>query len=188
LILRERPFLYLGPNEPIAPQDPQDPRWQTWLALREQGTPLSEIFRTTSLRCGTSRRNNQEVEVSGVFLRAVRFNSSCRPNVHAHWNQTHRYMEFRALRNIAINEELCVCYNPRVLVFPTAARQQSLHDDFGFVCNCNCCEYPSIPSDDRRDALREVVDAVDAIPFQDRIERVSSSLQIKTAKHSKTRC
>lgn len=159
MIHQEKPFLYLCSNEyPVPPQDPQARQWQTWLRLRPDVLSLPELFRTTSLRCGTIRRGTRQVETSGVFLQAARFNSSCQPNVHAHWNQREGYMDFRALRNIAADEELCICYDPPTLLYSSAERQQRLLTKFGFSCVCPPCSQENLDSDRRRTDLRRIIE------------------------------
>lgn len=87
-------------------------------------------FLTNALPCG--RR-------AGLFLIAARFNSSCRPNMHYYWNETRSTMEFRAMRDIAPLEEVCIAYDPKSLLQPRVMRQEIIRRTSGFHCSCPAC-------------------------------------------------
>jgi SET domain len=187
-IEKEQPFFHLCEGESIIlPGAMQDPRWQTWLNLRlPTPTPadpgaIYDRFRVTSLRCGTKIHDEKSVEASGVFLRACRFNSSCQPNVQAHWNPNTECMHFLALRNIEPGEELYICYDPPALLSPRAERRQTLRIKFGFSCNCVICNQTSPNSDKRRAALKPIIEGVPNPPNADKatpVQIVSSSPSI----------
>lgn len=164
LILEEAPFVYLGENDFDIPLSKRSHAlWQmlsAWLPSFGHGTHYDK-FKANALRCGRLRTPNSvlEVNASGLFVLASWLNSSCAPNVHAHWNATTRSMEFRAVRKIWAEEELCICYDVNALLFGKQDRQRILHDGYGFVCLCQVCSLPdTFPSDLRRDGQRRIVE------------------------------
>jgi hypothetical protein len=192
-VQKEKPFFHLcAGDSTFPPATMEDPRWQTWLSLRlpsPSATPtelgvLHDRFRVTSLRCGVYRHDNKDVEASGVFLRACRFNSSCQPNVQAHWNPSTECMYFLALRNIEPNEELFISYDPVALLFPRAERRQRLLTKFGFTCNCIVCSQTSPTSDQRRRALKPIIEGV---PNPSNAEQVSSDHNVGNEETDKER-
>jgi len=122
LLLREKPLIRLradvGDLEgAIAAMAPADRKrfYQLDIApdFKSYGPNLG-TFRTNGFRAGCESQGSKERAYSGVFRLGSRFNHSCQPNVHQHWNGS--YMEFRAVRYIATNEELCISYDiPRLL-------------------------------------------------------------------------
>jgi len=118
-------------------------------------------FKANALRCGTYRHPNLQIEeaASGFFPLSSRINSSCVPNLHAHWNARKQHMEFRALRTIHQGEELCICYDVNTLLYSKEDRRQRLHDRYGFVCRCRICSRPlsTHNSDLLRSSHREII-------------------------------
>lgn len=168
LILQEGASLRLGINELEIP--PQYTQSQEWYRLQ----PTSAIgvnfghgenynrFRTNAMRCGTLVPPGMvdEEEALGIFPLATLFNSSCAPNVHAHWNLTAQRMEFRAARDIQPREELCICYNVDTMLFRRQERRQQLGQLHGFLCACSICNQRGATqqiSDVRRQGLRSMV-------------------------------
>jgi hypothetical protein len=188
-IQKERPFFHLCASDPtFPPAAMRDPRWQTWLSLHLPSPfatstglgVLHDRFRATSLRCGVYIHDEENVDASGVFLQACRFNSSCQPNLQAHWNPSTECLYFLALRNIEPDEELFICYDPATLLFPRAERQQRLLAKFGFTCNCIVCSQTSPTSDKRRRALKPIIEGV-SNPFN---ADKASLVQIVSSNHN----
>ncbi|KAI0821912.1 SET domain-containing protein [Trametes gibbosa] len=119
--------------------------------------PALGIFETNSLPCGKTRGGRR----AGIFLTAARLNHSCRPNVARVWDQDTHQMTFRALRDVAEGEELCMNY---VDVLGTRAqRAEELRTSFGFECMCEACALgfeEQAESDRRRAALRRLFEEV----------------------------
>jgi hypothetical protein len=194
VIHSEEPFFRLCATDfTFPPEATLDPRWQIWQNLQLY-RPIHtghgadyDRFRATSLRCGTYHNSNHYGEASGVFLQAARFNSSCRPNVHAHWIQSKERMDFIALRDIAPEEELCICYDPPTLLYSTAERKERLLTAFGFSCNCTACVQGSPDSDRRRTNLRATVEGRVSNPSNDvqvvSINLVSETTRLMTKRH-----
>ncbi|KAH9852353.1 SET domain-containing protein [Lenzites betulinus] len=115
--------------------------------------PALGIFETNSLPCGKARGGCR----AGLFLTAARLNHSCRPNIARVWDQDAQQMTFRALRDVAEGEELCMNY---VDVLGTRAqRAEELQTSFGFECVCDVCALgfeEQAESDRRRAALRRL--------------------------------
>ncbi|KIM20118.1 hypothetical protein M408DRAFT_13160 [Serendipita vermifera MAFF 305830] len=118
-----------------------------------------EKFKINALPCGVYRIPGSAIteRVLGCFLLASRFNSSCRPNVHAYWNETNGCMEFRAVRDISDFEELLISYNPDMLLLEAKERQLRTLEEFGFRCHCDVCANPDPYSDSRRRHLKKIV-------------------------------
>ncbi|KAJ3000255.1 hypothetical protein NUW54_g6809 [Trametes sanguinea] len=83
------------------------------------------------------------------------------PNVARSWDEVGQRMTFRALRDIAEGEELCMNY---VDVLGTRAqRMEELRTAFGFECACEACALESeelAASDRRRAAVRRLFEEV----------------------------
>jgi hypothetical protein len=105
-------------------------------------TPNVGRFLTNALPC------DDNVNAAGLFLLGARFNSSCTPNVHQHWDG--QLMEFRAMMDIPCGRELFICYNIRDLLFPRSERRKKIEKSCGFECQCPRCLEQSWESDERR--------------------------------------
>ena len=69
-----------------------------------------------------------------------RFNHSCCANVAYVWNQELQSVEYRALHEIKLGEELCINYMPSSLFMKNLqTRQHSLLLAWGFSCVCSIC-------------------------------------------------
>jgi len=99
-------------------------------------------FMTNALPCDDDRHS------AGLFLQGARFNSSCTPNVHQHWNGTH--MQFRAVANILPGQELFICYNIRDLLCPQSERQAKIQRSGGYECKCVACLATATNESDQR--------------------------------------
>lgn len=76
----------------------------------------------------------------GIFLKASRFNHSCRPNAYFAWNGTSRRLTIHAILDIPANTEIFLNYLPRDYLKPAAQRQEALREKYGFTCSCVACE------------------------------------------------
>ena len=76
----------------------------------------------------------------GIFLRASRFNHSCRPNAYFAWNGTSRRLTIHAILDIPANTEIFLNYLPQDYLKPVAQRRQALRQKYGFTCSCVACE------------------------------------------------
>jgi len=94
------------------------------------------IFQTNTLPCGNNSRR-EIASKAGLFLQDSRFNSSCVPNMCNYWNERRQVIGFRALRNIAEGEELCITYTSEMM--SRASRKSQLQESFGFDCHCAAC-------------------------------------------------
>ncbi|KAI8974886.1 SET domain-containing protein [Trametes punicea] len=119
--------------------------------------PALGIFETNALPCGKARGGRR----AGIFLVAARLNHSCHPNIARSWDEDAQRMTFRALRDVAEGEELCMNY---VDVLGTRAqRMEELRNAFGFECVCEACALKGeelAESDRRRAAIRRLFEEV----------------------------
>lgn len=129
--------------------------------------PAAGKFLTNALRCEVNNAH-----LAGLFLMGSRFNSSCTPNVHQHWNGN--FMQFRAMTDIQPNQELCICYNIRKLTLPRAERRVEIEGAGGYECRCSACLHPNHGSDARRASIGEAL----AIHDPNDLERVLQNFNI----------
>ena len=93
----------------------------------------------------------------GIFLRASRFNHSCRPNAYFAWNGTSRRLTVHAILDIPKNAEIFINYLPQDYLKPVTARRQALRRKYGFFCCCVACEQDTAfgaSSSERRSSMR----------------------------------
>jgi len=117
--------------------------------------PPVGTYKTNALPCGDqSSVFGERAERAGLFRTGSRFNSSCVPNVNNFWDDTLHQISFRALKNVAEGEELCICYTELFAVRET--RQLKSRISFGFECMCPACTLPAKEqgdSDKRRENI-----------------------------------
>ncbi|KAI0326126.1 SET domain-containing protein [Cubamyces sp. BRFM 1775] len=124
--------------------------------------PALGIFETNALPCGKAKgTGGGGTRRAGIFLLAARLNHSCQPNLARWWDEGAQRMTFRALRDIAEGDELCMNY---VDVLGTKAqRMEELRTAFGFECVCEACALVGeelLESDRRRAAIRRLFEEV----------------------------
>ena len=66
-------------------------------------------------------------------------------------------MEFRAIRDIRLGEELVIPYDAPTLLYSGQDRRARILQHFGFICNCPKCRIFNPQSDARRVAVRAAV-------------------------------
>ena len=123
--------------------------------------PLVGIFQTNVLPCGNNGTHGEIASKGGLFLQGSRFNSSCVPNVNNYWNERRQVIGFRALRNIAEGEELCISYTSEMK--SRDSRKLMLRKNFGFECHCAACSLSGDElraSDHRRTTLDSLHDEI----------------------------
>ena len=116
---------------------------------------------TFSLPCGNNGTHGEIASKGGLFLQGSRFNSSCVPNVNNYWNERRQVIGFRALRNIAEGEELCISYTSEMK--SRDSRKLMLRKNFGFECHCAACSLSGDElraSDHRRTTLDSLYDEI----------------------------
>ena len=93
----------------------------------------------------------------GIFLRASRFNHSCRPNAYFAWNGISRRLTIHAILDIPAKTEIFLNYLPQDYLKPVAQRRQALRQNYGFNCSCVACERDAafgVLSRERRSNMR----------------------------------
>lgn len=168
MILQESPWFCLCDGQFDVPDEYTQS--QGWLKL--QGAPCEDTtfnhgedydkFRTNAMPCGTltSPDSEQDAKATGIFLIASFFNSSCTPNVTAHWIQHEHRMEFRAVRDIPPWKELCISYDVNTLLYKKERRRKKILSGHGFICVCPICKQPASQaelSDNRRESIRATI-------------------------------
>ncbi|KZT70040.1 SET domain-containing protein [Daedalea quercina L-15889] len=117
--------------------------------------PLMGICKTNALPCGDNTTiGATRAARAGIFMTGSRFNSSCVPNVNNYWDDIQQKISFRALRDIPVGEELCICYCE--LFASREDRQHKTSTAFGFACVCSACTLPDREqkaSDKRRTSI-----------------------------------
>ncbi|KDQ17132.1 hypothetical protein BOTBODRAFT_30504 [Botryobasidium botryosum FD-172 SS1] len=86
----------------------------------------------------------------GIFLKTLRFRSSCSPNVARVWDEKKNRMRLLAQRDIAKEEELFVSYGN--ILAPRKERKEELRKDFDLGCTCAVCalEGEALEESDKR--------------------------------------
>ena len=147
----------------LAALSPSDRKVYFSLANGHAGTqiphlksPADKIFRANAISI--------EDDESGIFAQASRFNHSCSPNARYSWDPTIKRLRIHALREIAADEEIFVCYLASRNVYGTGTqgRQHQL-TRFGFICGCVTCSLngpDAIISDQRRTEIARIWDSV----------------------------
>ena len=88
----------------------------------------------------------------GIFLKASRFNHSCRPNAYFAWNPRSQRITINAILDIQNGDEICLNYIPRFSARARSKRHRKLRH-YEFDCQCPACESDSefgIASEERR--------------------------------------
>lgn len=145
--------------------------------------PALGIFETNALPCGatlpplsgdaaeTKTSESKDAKAGkasdggreGIFLRAARLNHSCRPNVWRTWDVSSQEMTFRALRDIAQGEELCMNYADVDILGTRKERAVEIEEAFGFICACDVCALEGKKgkeSDQRRADIKRLFDEI----------------------------
>jgi hypothetical protein len=120
--------------------------------------PLIGIFKTNALPCGDhDRLAGTTAHTAGIFLQGSLFNSSCVPNVNNCWDAVNQAVVFRAVRDIAAGEELCISYDN--LLQTRDVRRSQLRAKYHFECHCAACSLSAEAlqlSDRRRVTLKDL--------------------------------
>jgi hypothetical protein len=128
---------------------------------RRSTNPLYGIFSTNAFKMGEHN--------AGIFVQASRFNHSCSPNARYSWNPEIKRLNIYALRDIAVGDEILVCYLSRRHVYgSTRATRQALLARYEFICNCIACalQGPAAAASDQR--RTEIIKLWDSVPsFQE---------------------
>ncbi|KAI0326123.1 SET domain-containing protein [Cubamyces sp. BRFM 1775] len=120
--------------------------------------PLVGLWLTNAIPCGTpDDPYGDKTEVEGVFPAIARLNASCCPNLYHWWDAVTQRLYFRAARDIAIGEELCMTYMDALL--PRRERLIIMRQHYNYECQCSACkltEQDGHDSDYRRSTVAEI--------------------------------
>lgn len=131
--------------------------------------PRISSFRETRATLNIFNNNNFNLfDAKGtraLFPTVARLNHSCIPNAQGNFNAAHGSFTVHALREIAVDEEVTICYLQSVMA-SADARQAKLEQGYGFTCACEICTATSskmAQSVARRSALRASSKAFSAL-------------------------
>jgi hypothetical protein len=122
----------------------------------EDNMAAMSIWMSNSFRIGDRANSAGGSEEQAVFERIARLNHCCRPNAEHAWDAASGTQCVRALRRIALGEQIFLSYigdESRVLQLPREKRQSMLLDAFGFTCVCSRCERGDVEDDRQHDML-----------------------------------
>ncbi|KZP23668.1 SET domain-containing protein [Athelia psychrophila] len=164
LILAERPLYILRLNILAAVENlSEDDRGQFHSLKNGQrcGSAIISIHETNAFAAGDG-----EIILCPI---ASRFNHSCSPNARYSWHAPSGHLRIFCLRDIAVGEEICVCYIAarRVYGSPRSDRQKRLETSHGFVCACTACTLPGSLqniSDTRRSLVNKIWESIPYFP------------------------
>ena len=77
---------------------------------------------------------------TGLCVNISRFNHSCLPNCCRQYIPDHKIMLISAGLKINPGDELTICYTEKNLVDGYKMHQQSIYDNWGFLCKCIACK------------------------------------------------
>lgn len=120
------------------------------------------LAHTNSIPLGFSNSRSPSTKV-GIFPIACRMNHACKPNARYIWNAAAGCEKIIAMRPIAANEEVTVCYKDSYK--PRSQRRSELARQFKFECKCTACETPSDESDARLAKIQELIDQVPVVGY-----------------------
>uniref|UniRef100_A0A7N0THB2 SET domain-containing protein n=1 Tax=Kalanchoe fedtschenkoi TaxID=63787 RepID=A0A7N0THB2_KALFE len=87
---------------------------------------------------GPSSSTLEQIRVGqAIYLSGSLFNHSCQPNVHAYFIS--RTLFVRSTKFVAAGCTLEISYGPQVGQWDLKDRQQRLHNDYSFECQCEGC-------------------------------------------------
>ncbi|KAI9652581.1 MAG: hypothetical protein M1831_006685 [Alyxoria varia] len=116
-----------------------------------------------------------------------RLNHSCVPN--ACWFQVPNQDVYKllALRDIAKDEEITLCYRDELDAMVTHARRQLLLKEWGFICTCEACGPFKLPSRKAtKGPLKALHQAETTSPFKPADSTMTNTSTFKPADSSKT--
>lgn len=161
LIIQEKPLLVTRPGAPAALEaflsselkklDKASQRQFLSLHNNFPGKhPFAGIMKTNALPCGSGS------EIGAVYPTICRINHSCLPNSQNTWNSDTKIETIFAISPIKCGEEITISYDKGG---PSAVRQASLKQSFGFQCTCVVCSQPKAllrESDTRRSRIQQL--------------------------------
>ena len=122
------------------------------------------IVRSNGVRSGHSE-DERRIPHSALFALVCRLNHACKANARYGWRQDLGVERVVAVCPIAAGEEVCVQY--RTMYAPRVARQAQLFNGFNFMCTCGACQHPSDASDERMVEIRNLLDEMQRVGFND---------------------
>lgn len=102
-------------------------------------------------------------EGSGLYLTQSKINHSCSPNAEIRFPYSNNILQVVALRNIKVNEEICISYLDECQLNRSRhSRQKYLQENYLFLCECEKCEeevdQPDVTSEEDNDDEMETDD------------------------------
>jgi SET domain-containing protein len=81
--------------------------------------------------------------LGGIFLKSSRFNHACHPHSTCtyRWDEAANTLTFTTLMEVKKGEEITISYTNK---------PRTLHDNYGFDCDCPKCSQPKDPKEDQK--------------------------------------
>jgi hypothetical protein len=133
------------------------------LDMSHSDTALENVMKTNSFACQLDDSDVGDAYMC-LFPSVSRINHACSPNAHARFIPRTLLMEIKALRDIAVGEEISISYGK--IELKHAERQRLYKDGWNFKCTCSMCtasKYEIAGSDQRRarfSQLRRMLDSL----------------------------
>ncbi|XP_033229555.1 SET and MYND domain-containing protein 4-like [Belonocnema kinseyi] len=85
---------------------------------------------------------HQDRVATGIYLSASMMNHACEPNIiNSFWDQ---HLIVKATKDIAAGEEVLNCYGPHFRRMSKDDRQETLKNQYCFICKCEACTSPEL--------------------------------------------
>lgn len=120
------------------------------LDMSHSGSDIENIMKTNSFACQLKDGGVDDAYMC-LFPAVSRINHACRPNAHARFIPRTLLMEIKAVRDIAVGEEISISYGR--IELKHAERQRLYKEGWNFTCTCSMCSaspYEIAGSDQRR--------------------------------------
>ncbi|KAF2855659.1 SET domain-containing protein [Plenodomus tracheiphilus IPT5] len=114
------------------------------------GTDIENVMKTNAFACQIKDGDVDDAYMC-LFPSVARINHACKPNAHARFIPRTLLMEIKAVRDIAVGEEISISYGK--IELKSAERKKLYRDGWNFTCTCSLCtasSYEIAGSDQRR--------------------------------------
>ncbi|KAI8942449.1 hypothetical protein NX059_000517 [Plenodomus lindquistii] len=114
------------------------------------GTDIENVMKTNAFACQINDGEFDDAYMC-LFPSVARINHACVPNAHARFIPRTLLMEIKAVRDIAVGEEINISYGK--IELESAERKKLYQDGWNFTCTCSLCtasSYEIAGSDQRR--------------------------------------
>ncbi|XP_051169953.1 SET and MYND domain-containing protein 4-like [Leptopilina boulardi] len=111
------------------------------LQLICNGHAITRLNLTASDKDKVSTEHQDRV-ATGIYLSASMMNHACDPNIiNSFWDQ---HLIVKATKDIGVGEEVLNCYGPHFRRMSKDDRQETLKNQYCFICKCEACTNPEL--------------------------------------------